>query len=96
MENIIVDDKLLESFLEIRKQISILTIEKDKIRNAILEQNKNISSNHYDIRIEEKFCKDYKAICLHYLNMDSIENDSFLKKITYVCIDEKNKRIVKG
>lgn len=89
MENIVVNDELIKSFSELRKKIQELTLQKNKIRNAILEQKDNLSLNQYDIRIEDKDFKDYKAICLHYLNMESIETDKFLKKISYVYIDEK-------
>lgn len=93
MENIVVNDELIKSFSELRKQIQELTLQKNKIRNAILEQKNNPPLKQYDIRIEDKFCKDYKAICLHYLNMDTIDTDNFLKKISYVYVDEKTNEV---
>ena len=93
MKNIVVNDELIKSFSELRKQIQELTLQKNKIRNAILEQKDNLSLNQYDIRIEDKDFKDYKAICLHYLNMESIETDKFLKKISYVYVDEKISKV---
>lgn len=84
----IVNDELIIQFIELNKEISKLTLLKNKIRNTILNSS-NISNIKYSIITSERPRINYRAIVNQYLNLKNINVDSFTNNITYLEIIKK-------
>lgn len=84
----IVNDELIIQYIELNKEISKLTLLKNKIRNTILNSS-NISDIKYSIITRERPRINYRAIVNQYLNLKNINVDSFTNNITYLEIIKK-------
>lgn len=84
----IVNDELIIQYIELNKEISKLTLLKNKIRNTILNSS-NISDIKYSIITSERPRINYRAIVNQYLNLKNINVDSFTNNITYLEIIKK-------
>lgn len=90
MENIVVNDELLSRYLRLQNEINSLSIEKRELRKAILEQRDNVEIYNHSIKVASKKSVDYRAICLKYLNLESVEIHNFINNVDYLYVDKKH------